>query len=52
MIRTIEEIISAKPGERLGVYACAIADKAHASLLKVWQTNRDVKQHEPKEVKP
>ena len=42
MSKTIEEILSPKPEARPRIYAYSIADKAHAGLLKVGQTTRDV----------
>jgi hypothetical protein len=44
MSKTIEEILAPKPEARPRIYAYSIADKAHAGLLKVGQTTRDVKQ--------
>jgi hypothetical protein len=44
MTKTIEEILSPKPQARLKIYAYSIDDKAHAGLLKIGQTTRDVKQ--------
>jgi hypothetical protein len=41
---TIEEILTPKPEARLRIYAYSIADGAHAGLLKVGQTTRNVKQ--------
>ncbi len=41
---TIEEILTPKPQARPRIYAYAIDDKAHAGLLKVGQTTRDVQQ--------
>ena len=41
---TIEEILAPKPEVRPRIYAYAIDDPAHAGLLKVGQTTRDVKQ--------
>jgi hypothetical protein len=41
---TIEEILTPKPEARLRIYAYSIADEAHAGLLKVGQTTRNVKQ--------
>ena len=41
---TIEEILAPKPEARPRIYAYAIADKAHAGVLKVGQTTRDAKQ--------
>jgi len=39
----ISEILAPKPEARPRIYAYAIADKAHAGLLKVGQTSREVK---------
>jgi len=39
----INEILAPKPKLRPRIYAYAIADKAHAGLLKVGQTSREVK---------
>ncbi len=44
MSKTIEEILAPKPEARPRIYANSIDDKAHAGLLKVGQTTRDVKQ--------
>lgn len=41
---TIEEILPPKPETRPRIYAYSIQDAAHADLLKVGQTTRDVKQ--------
>ena len=38
MSKTIDEILAPKPDARPRIYAYAIADKAHAGLLKVGQT--------------
>lgn len=43
MNKTIEEILTPKPEARPRIYAYSIDDKAHAGLLKVGQTTRDVK---------
>ncbi|MCM2273351.1 MAG: GIY-YIG nuclease family protein [Candidatus Didemnitutus sp.] len=51
MSRTIDEILAPKPTARLRIYAYSIADKAHAGLLKVGQTTRDVKQRIAEQVK-
>jgi hypothetical protein len=48
---TIEEILAPKPEARPRIYAYAIADKAHAGLLKVGQTTRDVKQRIAEQLK-
>ena len=39
---TVEDILAPKPVARPRIYAYAIADAAHAGLLKVGQTTRDV----------
>jgi len=44
MSKTIDEILAPRPEAWPLIYAYAIADKAHAGLLKVGQTTRDVKQ--------
>jgi hypothetical protein len=44
MPKPIEEILPAKPEARPRIYAYSIADDAHAGLLKVGQTTRDVRQ--------
>ncbi len=51
MIKTIEEILAPKPEARPRIYAYSIDDKAHAGLLKVGQTTRDVKQRIAEQVK-
>src|SRR5689334_16707777 len=51
MSKTIEEILVAKPQARPRIYAYSIDDKAHAGLLKVGQTTRDVKQRITEQVK-
>src|SRR5579862_3719640 len=51
MSKTIEEILSPKPEARPRIYAYSIDDKAHAGLLKVGQTTRDVKQRIAEQVK-
>ncbi len=43
MSRSIEEILAVKPQARPRIYAYSIADEAHAGLLKIGQTTRDVK---------
>jgi len=43
MSKTIEEILAPKPKARLRIYAYSIDDKAHAGLLKIGQTTRDVR---------
>jgi hypothetical protein len=51
MSRTLEEILAPKPEARPRIYAYSIDDKAHAGLLKVGQTTRDVKQRIAEQVK-
>ena len=41
--RTIDDVLTPKPDAAPRIYAYAIADAAHAGLLKVGQTTRDVK---------
>lgn len=48
---TIEEILTPKPKARPRIYAYSIGDKAHAGLLKVGQTTRDIKQRVAEQVK-
>ena len=49
--KTIEEILAPKSEARLRIYAYSIDDKAHAGLLKVGQTTRDVKQRVAEQLK-
>ena len=51
MSKTIEEILAPKPEARPRIYAYSIADQAHAGLLKVGQTTRDVKQRVAEQLK-
>jgi len=51
MAKTIEEILTPKPDSRPHIYAYSIEDKAHAGLLKVGQTMRDVKQRVAEQVR-
>lgn len=51
MSKTIEEILAPKPEARPRIYAYVIDDKAHAGLLKVGQTTRDVKQRVAEQLK-
>ena len=51
MSKTIEEILAPKPEARPRIYAYSIADTAHAGLLKVGQTTRDVKQRVAEQLK-
>jgi hypothetical protein len=48
---TIEEILPPKPEVKPRIYAYAINDTAHAGLLKVGQTTRDVKQRVAEQLK-
>lgn len=48
---SIEDILAPKPEVRPHIYAYAIADAAHAGLLKVGQTTRDVKQRVAEQLK-
>ena len=48
---TIAEILAPKPDGRPRIYAYSIDDKAHAGLLKVGRTTRDVKQRVAEQVK-
>ena len=51
MSKTIAEILTPKPEARPRIYAYSIADKAHAGLLKVGQTTRNVKQRVAEQLK-
>jgi hypothetical protein len=51
MSKSIEEILAPKPEARPRIYAYSIADKAHAGLLKVGQTTRNVKQRVAEQLK-
>lgn len=51
MSKTIEQILVLKPEARPRIYAYSIADKAHAGLLKVGQTTRNVKQRVAEQLK-
>ena len=51
MNKAIEEILTPKPEARPRIYAYSIADKAHAGLLKIGQTMRDVKQRVAEQLK-
>ncbi|MFZ1266226.1 MAG: GIY-YIG nuclease family protein, partial [Anaerolineae bacterium] len=48
---TLDEILAPKPVAQPRIYAYAIADEAHAGLLKVGQTTRDVKQRVAEQLK-
>lgn len=49
--RDIEEILAPKPEARPRIYAYSINDEAHAGLLKIGQTTREVKQRVAEQVK-
>nr|WIE93430.1 restriction endonuclease [Mesorhizobium sp. WSM4875] len=49
--KTIEEILAPKPEARPRIYGYAIGDAAHAGLLKVGQTTRNVKQRVAEQLK-
>jgi len=51
MSKPIEEILPPKPEARLRIYAYSIADAAHAGILKVGQTTRDVRQRVSEQLK-
>jgi hypothetical protein len=51
MSKTIEEVLTPKPEAHPRIYAYAIADKAHAGLLKVGQTSREVKKRVDEQLK-
>ncbi len=51
MSKTIEELLAPKPVARPRIYAYSIDDKAHAGLLKVGQTTRDVSQRVAEQLK-
>ncbi len=50
MSKSIEELLAPKPEARLRIYAYSIGDAAHAGLLKVGQTTRDVAQRVAEQV--
>jgi len=51
MSKTIDQILVPKPEARPRIYGYSIADKAHAGLLKVGQTTRNVKQRVAEQLK-
>jgi len=51
MIKTIDQILAPKPELRPRIYAYSIADKAHAGLLKIGQTSREVKKRVAEQLK-
>ncbi|MDQ8184289.1 DEAD/DEAH box helicase family protein [Pelagicoccus sp. SDUM812002] len=48
---SIDQILTPKPEARPRIYAYSIGDEAHAGLLKVGQTTRDVKQRIAEQLK-
>jgi hypothetical protein len=51
MSKTIHEILAPKPEVRPRIYAYSIADAAHAGLLKIGQTTREVKSRVAEQLK-
>ncbi|MBL7988443.1 MAG: restriction endonuclease [Chlorobi bacterium] len=51
MSKPIEELLAPKPELRPRIYAYSIADTAHAGLLKVGQTTRDVRKRVAEQLK-
>src|ERR1700761_3254654 len=51
MSKTIDDILAPRPEARPRIYAYSIDDVAHAGLLKVGQTTRDVKQRVGEQLK-
>ncbi|MBK8164564.1 MAG: restriction endonuclease [bacterium] len=51
MSRSVEEILAARPTARPRVYAYSIDDQAHAGLLKIGQTTRNVGQRVAEQLK-
>lgn len=51
MSRAIEEILVPRPEARPRIYVYSIADEAHAGLVKVGQTTRDVKRRVDEQLK-
>ena len=51
MSKTIDEILAPKPAARPRIYCYSIHDNAHAGLLKVGQTTRNVTQRVAEQVK-
>ena len=51
MSKPIEEVLAPRPEVRPRIYAYSIADTAHAGLLKVGQTTRNVKQRVAEQLK-
>lgn len=51
MTKPIEDILASRPKARPRIYAYSIDDAAHAGLLKIGQTTRDVKQRVAEQLK-
>ena len=51
MVKAIDEILAPKPEARPRIYAYSIDDKAHAGVLKVGHTMRDVKRRVAEQLK-
>jgi hypothetical protein len=51
MPKPIDEILAPKPEARPRIYAYSIDDAAHAGMLKIGQTTRDVKQRVAEQLK-
>ncbi|MCP9439769.1 MAG: restriction endonuclease [Nitrospira sp.] len=51
MPKPIDDILAPKPQARPRIYAYSISDAAHAGLLKIGQTTRDVKQRIAEQLK-
>jgi hypothetical protein len=51
MSKAEEDLLPPKPVSRLRIYAYSIADEAHAGLLKVGQTTRDVRRRVAEQLK-
>ena len=51
MAKTVDEILAPKPQARPRIYAYTIADDAHAGLLKIGQSTRDVKRRVDEQLK-
>ena len=51
MLKPIDDILAPKPTARLRIYAYSIADAAHAGLLKIGQTTREVKSRVAEQLK-
>jgi hypothetical protein len=51
MSKSVGEILAPKPEGRPRIYAYSIDDEAHAGLLKIGQTTRDVRQRVAEQVR-